>query len=194
MQLFSNPAIEVDIVCGVNRPNAAVLIAALCVLGCQDAKKSDAVQVGELVRNNDLKGLTLLLDNDDKNLKCAAAKALSWMKTPQAISVQTRVMAMPICGWRVSTEAMWRIAEMQRPNVLETLKPALSDRRPEVRWNAAAAVLKNSDASGAAMLEQCINDTNKFVAAWCRYGRCKLLAQSNCDKPNMNLTNGRPAP
>lgn len=177
----------------MNHSIAAIFITTICLLSCNSIEKTGSTHVGDMVRNNDLKSLQSLLNHKDKELQCAAAKALSWMQQPEAAAVQKRLIKLSTCDWRISSESIWRITARGK-NVIESIQEGLGDPRPEIRWNTAYALMKHGDAEATDVLKKCVNDHDKYVAAWCQYALCKLLSQTNCKKPNMNLTNGKPAP
>lgn len=67
----------------------------------------------------------------------------------------------------------------------------------ELRWNLARVLglMKAPEALDA--LAECAVDGDEFVAAWCVWAQCQIRGDSSgdvCRRPNMDLTNGKPAP
>ena len=164
------------------------------LVGCQGAEEKNATRIRGLQREGDLEALKSLLDTDDADLRCRAEKAVVWTRSLALAETHAALLGGHPCDWRVQTEAAWRLFEEDAPNAVPALVAALADPAPEVRWNVARILGYLRAEPARAALGRCESDADKFVAAWCRWSVCKLDGRPDCHRPNMNLTNGKPAP
>ncbi len=155
--------------------------------------------VGERARARDFAALTALAEGDDEAVRCKALGVVAWARGGDVVQAHLRAVGNERCGWKPRAESAFRLAEEltgdERRPAVAALAPLLTAQEPELRWNVARALghLAHPDALPA--LLACAGDSNKFVAAWCVWSRCRIeTPDDSCRKPNMNLTNGKPAP
>ncbi len=163
------------------------LLFCLILAGCT----SDPV--ADKVRAKDYAGLLELAQSGDEDLECRAMKALGWVRHPDAAKAQVEVIAVTGCSWKLRTEPAWRLVEQDLKQYIPGLLPYLEDPKEDVRWNIARVLGHFGDPAARPALVQCQADDNPFVAAWCAWSVCRI-DEGDCDRPNMNLVNGEPAP
>lgn len=163
-------------------------------LGCRDSADAHAHRVASLVRSADYVGLGALLTHEDLDLRCRAAKALSWVRSPKASKQQAQVLTLAGCQWKLRSETAWRLMEEKAPSWQRLLLPLLKDSERGVRWNVAKILGSYGNAQAMASLTACVTDSDLFVAAWCQWAGCKLRRDVECKKPNMDLRDGRTGP
>lgn len=166
----------------------------LLVLGCQDAQHRNAERVRELHKAGDYSGLARLLDSDDADLRCRAAKTLAWVRGTELAATHRAILTGGQCDWKIRAEAAWRLFEEEAPDLVPALTAGFADPTPEVRWNVARVLGVMRVAEARPALALCLSDPDKFVVAWCRWADCKITGSNGCRKPNMSLVNGKPAP
>jgi len=163
-------------------------------LGCRDSADLQAHRVASLVRAADYAGLGALLSHEDLDLRCRAAKALSWVHSPKASEQQKRVLTVTGCKWKLRSETAWRLMEEKAPRWQAMLLPLLKDPERGVRWNVAKILGSHGNAEAMPTLTACEADSDLFVAAWCKWAGCKLQRDAGCKKPNMDLRDGKTGP
>ena len=169
--------------------------AVACVFfGCSDPPDP----VAELVRARDFGALVLLGEDPDEKLACRATRAVVWARGPEVVAPHLALLKHTRCGWDIRAEAAWALAEEatggERNIALTAMTPLLADPDEKIRWNGARTIGLLGLPEGVPVVEKCLVDANKFVAAWCAWAKCKLGPGKGCAKPNMDLTNGKPAP
>ena len=155
-------------------------------------------QVTDAVRARDFSALMALRDNPDEALACKAVQAVVWARGPELAPHHQALLTFQRCPSKIRSEAAWALLEEldaeAAPGSLPALTAALTDADEKVRWNVARVIGLLGVPSGRDGLKACQSDPNKFVAAWCVWSSCVLADGPDCRRPNMNLTNGKPAP
>jgi HEAT repeat protein len=164
------------------------------ILGCRDSVELNAQRVASLVKTADYAELGTLLSHEDLDLRCRAAKALSWVHSAKASEEQQRVLTVTGCKWKLRSEAAWRLMEEKAPRWQAMLLPLLKDSERGVRWNVAKILGFHGNAQAMLALTACVVDSDLFVAAWCKWAGCKLRQDAGCKKPNMDLRDGKTGP
>ncbi len=173
---------------------ALLVLSMTLTLGCQNSAELNAQRVASLVRSADYVGLGDLLGQEDLDLRCRAAKALSWVHSAKALNQQAQVLTMTGCQWKLRSEAAWRLMEEKAPSWQGLLLPLLKDSERGVRWNVAKILGSHGNAEAMPVLTACEADSDLFVAAWCKWAGCKLRRDTGCKKPNMDLRDGKTGP
>jgi HEAT repeat protein len=170
------------------------ILATTLLLGCRDSTDANVHKVAVLVRAADYAGLGQLLSHRDMDLRCRAAKALSWIRTSRASAQHLQLLTVTGCKWKPRAEAAWRLMEENAPNWQQHLLPMLKDKEREMRWNVARILGIRGNAEALGALSKCQLDIDPFVAAWCAWSSCKLENGDGCKKPNMDLRDGKTGP
>ncbi|MDD1719530.1 MAG: HEAT repeat domain-containing protein, partial [Methanoregulaceae archaeon] len=93
-----------------------------------------ALKLGEYADGEDIEVLARLVEDEDKSVRAAAARAIS-MGGESSIPVLTRLMGHP--DWRVRYRAVEALGFIGSPRVKDTLVKSLRDDRDHVRYMAA---------------------------------------------------------
>ncbi len=169
-------------------------LSAAVLCGCKSKATEDSSRLAAMARAGDFEGIAQLMDSDDPELRCRAAKLIGWTSNPKARPAQVRLTAYTRCRWQDQVEAAWRLFEADADAARAAITAQLSHERHEARWNMAKLLGKMEHPKSIPDLEPCTRDNNKFVAAWCEWAICRIKKKSACKEPNMDLTNGEPAP
>lgn len=165
--------------------------------GCRDKTDQHIQQVAELVKARDYDGLAALLDDPDEALRCRAAKALAWVRAPEAVKHHVALLSYDACGFEVRAEAAFRILEADAwAEGFAPVAALLKDPQREMRWNAAKTLGLSRQPEAIPVLDACTEDPDVFVAAWCTWGLCRAKGgeKNACREPNMDLSRGRKGP
>ena len=162
--------------------------------GCTEPQTENAARIGALVRAQDFGAMVALLDSEDPDLRCRAARTLSWTTHPSAREAHWRLLDYDRCGFGYRIDAAWRLIETKAEGALARIIPMIADKDERVRWNIAKLIGKKKIQEARAEVRQCRKDPDIFVAAWCGWATCELDGNKNCKTPEMDLTLGLPAP
>lgn len=177
-------------------------VVSLCLLlslplgaGCRSKSEKQATMLAKMVREGDFESMTKLIDSEDKELRCRAVRTLAWTTHPSARAAHLRIANYEGCDWEDQVDAAWRLWETGADETRGVAVGLLAHRLPEVRWNMAELLGKIEHPRSIPDLEKCTVDPDKFVAAWCHWAICRIQKPDDqCKEPNMDMTNGEPAP
>ncbi len=172
-----------------------IVVAALVLhAGCRDRVDDNVATISGLVKASDYAGLVALLDSEDADLKCRAAKTLSWVRSPEAADAHVRLLSLEGCPWNLSVEAAWRLLEERAYDKTDKLVEQLSAKDRKMRWNIAKILGIMGDPDTRPALQTCLDDSDAFVRAWCGWAICQIDKTPDCAVPNMDLTEGKRGP
>jgi len=158
----------------------------LCAMACQSLEEAHVVRLAERVRARDADGLSKLLDVESEALQCRTAKAIAWMRGADIQVLHQRVLAMDQCSEKIRAEVLWRLAELQTADALNTLIMHLSHDSRVLRWNAARALGQYRGTEARSALMDCgAKDGDVRVQGWCTWAVCRLDKAGDCEKPRM---------
>ena len=173
-----------------------LVIGALSTLlsGCGDSPDDE---MRRLVRDRQFDPVAAYLASPDDAVACRAAKHLAWARGSDLVALHLQIVVSPRCGWEIPVDAGWRLAEEladdDRSPAVTAILPLLASADEKVRWNMARVLGMLAHPAARPALTACSTDANEFVAAWCKWSNCRI-DEGDCNKPNMDVGSGDPAP
>ncbi len=162
--------------------------------GCRDKTDNHVANISKLVHDKDFDGLLELTRSDDAELKCRAARTLSWVRAPEAAEAHAALLTLEGCQWNIPVEAAWRLMEEDATDKLPDVIAQLGAKDRKMRWNIAKVLAKWEKPEALPHVQKCMADPDAFVAAWCGWSVCELTGGPDCPTPNMDLRDGMRGP
>ncbi|NUN14290.1 MAG: HEAT repeat domain-containing protein [Myxococcales bacterium] len=154
----------------------------LIVVGCHDGGEARSIAKAAAVM--DIEALSAAMKSPTKTARCYAANAIARLRHENARALYLELLKISDCGWKVPTEAAFRLSEVGFRDELPAVRRLLesSDIRHQV---SAALVLADANDVDALplitpLLSTTVDDQGK---PWLNWAVCRLEKRSNCVKP-----------
>jgi len=164
----------------------------IALLGSCDVA-STSISPAEAVRSQSYASAATQLESKHEDVRCAAAKAISWARSPELASIQVHVLSLKECDWKTRIEAAWRLYELNHTSALDDVHTLLTDDDRRIRWNAAHLLGSWTQRLSTSLLDACASkDTDMVVREWCAWASCQIAAthraaKAVCTRPIMEL-------
>lgn len=134
--------------------------------------------------NMDIESLSVALKSPDKTQRCYAANAIVRLRHDKAREMYVELLKTFDCGWKIPTEAAFRLSEIGFRDELPAVRQLLKSEDDRHKVSAALVLADAGDFDALPLVAPLVNTlATEQGKPWLDWAVCRLQRQSTCVKP-----------